>query len=68
MYSLSSCIKRGRFLFCFVFFQAFQGSQPSSFAAEESSRMDLDTETLVDAENNIKTTARLAFRFKVLAA
>ncbi|KAL7863029.1 hypothetical protein SRHO_G00120130 [Serrasalmus rhombeus] len=39
--------------------EAFQGSQPRSLAAEESSRMDLDTEALVDAENNIKTTARL---------
>ncbi|XP_072520406.1 protein FAM13B isoform X2 [Salminus brasiliensis] len=38
--------------------EAFQGSQPSSLAAEESSIMDLDTEALVDAENNIRTTAR----------
>ncbi|XP_053487019.1 protein FAM13B isoform X4 [Ictalurus furcatus] len=39
--------------------QAFQGSQPSGLVPEENLRMDLETEALVDAENNINTTPRL---------
>lgn len=38
--------------------EAFQGPQPGSLAEKDSSSMDLDTEALVDAENNITTTAR----------
>ncbi|XP_053361630.1 protein FAM13B isoform X2 [Clarias gariepinus] len=37
----------------------FQGSQPSDLVPEENLRMDLDTEALVDAENNINATPRL---------
>ncbi|XP_026773395.1 protein FAM13B isoform X5 [Pangasianodon hypophthalmus] len=39
--------------------EAFQGSQPSGLVPEENLRMDLDTEALIDAENNINTTPRL---------
>ncbi|XP_017329594.2 protein FAM13B isoform X6 [Ictalurus punctatus] len=39
--------------------EAFQGSQPSGLVPEENLRMDLETEALVDAENNINTTPRL---------
>ncbi|KAF5896003.1 protein FAM13B isoform X1, partial [Clarias magur] len=39
--------------------QKFQGSQPGDLVPEENLRMDLDTEALVDAENNINTTPRL---------
>ncbi|XP_060784033.1 protein FAM13B isoform X2 [Neoarius graeffei] len=38
--------------------EVFQGSQPSGLVPDENLRMDLDTEALVDAENNIKTTPR----------
>ncbi|KAK3535862.1 hypothetical protein QTP70_021160 [Hemibagrus guttatus] len=39
--------------------EAFQDSQPSVLVPEENLKMDLDTEALVDAENNINTTPRL---------
>lgn len=46
----------------FLFPQAFQGSQPSGLVPEENLRMDLETEALVDAENNINTTPRLVLK------
>ncbi|XP_058253964.1 protein FAM13B isoform X3 [Hemibagrus wyckioides] len=39
--------------------EAFHDSQPSVLVPEENLKMDLDTEALVDAENNINTTPRL---------
>lgn len=46
----------------FLFPKACQGSQPSGLVAEDNLRMDLDTEALVDAENNINTTPRLVLK------
>ncbi|XP_076877441.1 protein FAM13B isoform X2 [Brachyhypopomus gauderio] len=39
--------------------EAFQAFQSSGLSPEESSSMDLRSETLVDAENNINTSSRL---------
>lgn len=48
----------------FLFSQAFPDSQASALVPEENLKMDLDTEALVDAENNINTTPRLVMQCK----